>query len=154
MRCLESPPMIDFLKVRPTNQLLFSKDFSIYIGCYSRTISMLLQRCLDKDPEKRWTCERLLSHPLFDEYLAKRKDAPDYVDSYKPNRIREKIISKVTSDFEYLKTKTCDYTQYFSFQSSNTSLPILVNTQENGTNYRSNAKMFSTQPTEHHLPSI
>lgn len=56
---------------------------------------MLSQRCLDKDPEKRWTCERLLSHPLFEDYLIKRKDVPDYVDAYKQNRIRDK--AKVTS---------------------------------------------------------
>ena len=25
----------------------------------------ILQKCLDKDPARRWTCEKLLNHPFF-----------------------------------------------------------------------------------------
>lgn len=29
---------------------------------------ILSQRCLDKEPTKRWTCEELLSHPYFQHF--------------------------------------------------------------------------------------
>lgn len=29
------------------------------------------QKCVDKDPAKRWSCERLLMHPYFEDYVAK-----------------------------------------------------------------------------------
>jgi cyclin-dependent kinase-like len=45
----------------------------------SRTLSNFqmidfLKKCLDKDPGKRWTCERLCSHPCFSEYAAQDKE--------------------------------------------------------------------------------
>lgn len=49
------------------------------------------QKCLDKDPAKRWSCERLLGHPLFEDYLAKHKDdTAVHSDPYKTNRSRDK----------------------------------------------------------------
>lgn len=57
------------------------------------------QKCLDKDPAKRWTCERLMHHSLFEDYIARRKDASaDQADD--PNRLREK--SKVTFTLQML----------------------------------------------------
>jgi cyclin-dependent kinase-like len=32
------------------------------------------QKCLDKDPNKRWSCERLLTHPYFEDYIVKEKE--------------------------------------------------------------------------------
>lgn len=51
----------------------------------------LFQKCLDKDPAKRWSCERLMGHPLFEDYLAKHKeDSMEHSDSHKSNRSRDK----------------------------------------------------------------
>ena len=36
--------------------------------------SSILQKCLDKDPAKRWTCEQLLSHPFFKNFSFKFPD--------------------------------------------------------------------------------
>lgn len=56
------------------------------------------QKCLDKDPAKRWSCERLMSHPLFEDYLLKhREDSMEHSDSHKSNRSRDK--SKVFEIF-------------------------------------------------------
>lgn len=50
-----------------------------------------LQKCLDKDPARRWTCERLMGHPLFLDYLAKHKDdLLEQTESHKSNRSRDK----------------------------------------------------------------
>jgi serine/threonine protein kinase len=32
----------------------------------------LFQKCLDKDPAKRWSCEQLLQHPFFDRHSFKK----------------------------------------------------------------------------------
>jgi cyclin-dependent kinase-like len=45
----------------------------------SRTLSNFqmidfLKKCLDKDPAKRWTCERLLTHSFFSDYAAQEKE--------------------------------------------------------------------------------
>lgn len=53
-----------------------------------------MQKCLDKDPAKRWTCERLLNHPLFDEYIARRKEAASEQND-DSNRPREKSKVKI-----------------------------------------------------------
>ncbi|XP_055306048.1 cyclin-dependent kinase-like 1 isoform X2 [Sitodiplosis mosellana] len=89
------------------------------------------RKCLDKDPAKRWSCERLMNHPLFEDYLAKhRDDSVEHPDSYKSIRSRDKS------------------------KSSNTSLPMIVNTQDINANLKQMPKIYSTQPTEHYLPSI
>ena len=36
-----------------------------------------MQKCLDKDPAKRWSCEQLLQHPFFERFSFKK---PDYGD--------------------------------------------------------------------------
>lgn len=38
--------------------------------CNANTVDFL-ERCLDKDPGKRWTCEQLLRHPYFDNFSLK-----------------------------------------------------------------------------------
>ena len=32
------------------------------------------QKCLDKDPAKRWSCEKLIKHSYFDDYIAKQRE--------------------------------------------------------------------------------
>lgn len=50
------------------------------------------QKCLDKDPSKRWTCDKLLTHPLFDDYIAKRKEiAAEQYDAIEANRTKSKV---------------------------------------------------------------
>lgn len=44
-KCLQNPDIVDFLK-----------------------------KCVDKDPARRWSCERLLQHPYFSEYAAQFGD--------------------------------------------------------------------------------
>ena len=38
-------------------------------------MSSFFQKCLDKDPAKRWSCEQLLNHGFFDRHSFKK---PDY----------------------------------------------------------------------------
>lgn len=33
-----------------------------------------LQKCLDKDPAKRWSCDRLLTHSYFEDYAKRHKE--------------------------------------------------------------------------------
>ncbi|XP_075149577.1 cyclin-dependent kinase-like 1 isoform X2 [Haematobia irritans] len=33
-----------------------------------------LKKCLDKDPAKRWPCEKLVKHSYFDDYIAKQRE--------------------------------------------------------------------------------
>ena len=39
--------------------------------------SFILQKCLDRDPEKRWDCKKLLTHPYLQPLLTPRTLAPD-----------------------------------------------------------------------------
>lgn len=38
-----------------------------------------IQKCLDKDPMKRWSCDKLIKHSYFDDYIAKQKENNDIV---------------------------------------------------------------------------
>uniref|UniRef100_T1GBQ5 Protein kinase domain-containing protein n=1 Tax=Megaselia scalaris TaxID=36166 RepID=T1GBQ5_MEGSC len=38
-----------------------------------------LKKCLDKDPMKRWSCDKLIRHSYFDDYIAKQKENNDNV---------------------------------------------------------------------------
>ncbi|GIX66719.1 cyclin-dependent kinase-like 1, partial [Caerostris extrusa] len=42
-----------------------------------------IQRCLDKDPQKRYTCAQLLKHPYFDNFKIPELDSSDEVQRYK-----------------------------------------------------------------------
>lgn len=48
------------------------------------------QKCLDKDPSKRWNCERLLNHSYFDDYVAKQKEM-EAADEANKNREKSKV---------------------------------------------------------------
>lgn len=37
-------------------------------------ILIFSQKCLDKDPAKRWSCEKLIKHSYFDDYIAKQRE--------------------------------------------------------------------------------
>lgn len=34
----------------------------------------LFQKCLDKDPGKRWSCDRLLTHAYFEDYVKRQRE--------------------------------------------------------------------------------
>ena len=33
-----------------------------------------MQKCLDKDPSKRWSCDRLLTHAYFEDFAKRQKE--------------------------------------------------------------------------------
>ena len=41
------------------------------IFCHTNFIEVVFQKCLDKDPVKRWSCDQLLSHPFFKNFTFK-----------------------------------------------------------------------------------
>lgn len=86
-RVLKTPAVMDFLKVENEIHLALNAFHKLIISLFKK------QKCLDKDPAKRWPCERLLNHPLFEEYIARRKEAAAE-QSDDSNRLREK--SKVS----------------------------------------------------------
>lgn len=45
---------------------------------------------MDKDPTKRWTCERLITHSYFEDYIAKRKEI-EMTMNLNPNREKSKV---------------------------------------------------------------
>lgn len=49
-----------------------------------------LQKCLDKDPEKRWTCDQLLVHRYFDDF---EFTIPSKEESMKRNQSRVSTVS-------------------------------------------------------------
>ena len=57
-RVLKNFHTMDFLKV-----ILY--DFSDF----RFIISFNFQKCVDKDPAKRWSCDRLLTHVYFEDYI-------------------------------------------------------------------------------------
>uniref|UniRef100_A0A182SNM3 Cyclin-dependent kinase-like 2 n=1 Tax=Anopheles maculatus TaxID=74869 RepID=A0A182SNM3_9DIPT len=86
-----------------------------------------LKKCLDKDPAKRWSCERLATHQYFEDYITKQKEIEQTIT----------IEQKQTGNRE-LKPKT-----------SNTSLPQLPGTQESRVPQKN---LFLR--SDHHLPTI
>lgn len=83
-----------------------------------------LKKCLDKDPAKRWSCDRLSVHPYFDDYKLKCKELE--TENEDDSKQREKA------------------------KSSNTSLPHLTTP---GTQESIKPKQ-SMLRSEHHLPTI
>ncbi|CAO1300513.1 unnamed protein product [Diamesa hyperborea] len=86
-----------------------------------------MKKCLDKDPNKRWSCERLAQHPYFEDFVVKNKE-PEITTNLQPdNRNREK--SKI----------------------SNTSLPTLVTNSENRHQQKNT---YARADYNNHLPTI
>lgn len=83
---------------------------------------------MDKDPSKRWSCERLIQHPYFDDYIVKTKET-EVTTSLPPppdsSRHREKM------------------------KISQTSLPTLVQTEN-----RVQQKNTFSRSDFNHLPTI
>ncbi|KAL7048937.1 hypothetical protein ACKWTF_003539 [Chironomus riparius] len=86
-----------------------------------------LKKCLDKDPNKRWSCDRLIQHPYFEDYIVKTKDHEQSSASL-PDSSRQREKSKI----------------------SQTSLPTLV--QQEST--FKNQKNTYSRADFNHLPTI
>uniref|UniRef100_A0A182M7R0 Cyclin-dependent kinase-like 2 n=1 Tax=Anopheles culicifacies TaxID=139723 RepID=A0A182M7R0_9DIPT len=86
-----------------------------------------LKKCLDKDPAKRWSCERLATHQYFEDYITKQKEIEQTI-----------TLEQKQSGNRELKPKT-----------SNTSLPQLPGTQESRVPQKN---LFLR--SDHHLPTI
>ena len=54
---------------------------------------MFFQKCVDKDPAKRMTCEQLLAHPFFRNFSFKYPEVDEY-DGQK--RVRERDRARVS----------------------------------------------------------
>lgn len=57
-----------------------------------------LQKCLDKDPEKRWTCDQLLVHRYFDDF---EFTIPSKEESMKRNQSRVSTVSFLFCIFNF-----------------------------------------------------
>ncbi|XP_021707948.1 cyclin-dependent kinase-like 4 isoform X2 [Aedes aegypti] len=86
-----------------------------------------LKKCLDKDPAKRWSCERLVTHPYFEDYVSKQKEIEQTITLENQKQSSRDSKSKI----------------------SNTSLPQLPATQESRVPQK-NLYLRS----DHHLPTI
>ncbi|XP_062539033.1 cyclin-dependent kinase-like 1 isoform X1 [Armigeres subalbatus] len=86
-----------------------------------------LKKCLDKDPAKRWSCERLVTHPYFEDYVSKQKEIEQTITLENQKQNSRDLKSKI----------------------SNTSLPQLPATQESRVPQK-NLYLRS----DHHLPTI
>lgn len=53
-----------------------------------------LQKCLDKDPNQRWSCEQLLQHPYFENFHFKMPEAEmEEFEKLKKYRDRSRVSS-------------------------------------------------------------
>lgn len=88
----------------------------------------MFKKCLDKDPNKRWSCDRLISHPYFEDYIVKTSKEPEMVmDRNLPDSSRQREKSKI----------------------SQTSLPTLVQAES-----RVQQKNTYSRGDFNHLPTI
>jgi len=51
-----------------------------------------LKKCLDKDPAKRWSCEKLTKHSYFDDYIAKQREQ-EHVSSIEAANLRQQQLA-------------------------------------------------------------
>jgi cyclin-dependent kinase-like len=121
-RVLQNPFAIDFLKVFIQFFMPLS-DAKIFL--------FKIQKCLDKDPNKRWSCDRLLQHPYFDDFIDKTKDQE--ITTATLNDTRERQLRE--------KSKI-----------SQTSLPTLVQRDSEGG--RVQQKNTYSRAEFNHLPTI
>ena len=73
-RDLAGPDGVDFMKVASIIDVYCRNKTRFQYTFIANESSSILQKCLDKDPAKRWTCEQLLSHPFFKNFSFKFPD--------------------------------------------------------------------------------
>lgn len=118
-RILQNPYAIDFLKVNFRLELITRSIFNCF--------PIHSQKCLDKDPNKRWSCDRLIQHPYFEDYIVKSNKEPEVTTTHLPDSSRLREKSKI----------------------SQTSLPTLVQAES-----RVQAKNTYSRGDFNHLPTI
>jgi serine/threonine protein kinase len=71
-------------------------DQSVCCPCFLFVLSTprFFQKCVDKDPAKRLTCDQLLAHPFFRNFSFKYPDPADEYDGQK--RVRERDRARVS----------------------------------------------------------
>ena len=82
---LPVPPTLETLESKMPPRILqnpFAIDF--------------LKKCLDKDPSKRWSCDRLVQHPFFEDFIVKTNKEPPVVTSAIPDSSRQREKSKIS----------------------------------------------------------
>lgn len=69
VKCLQNPDIVDFLK-----------------------------KCVDKDPTRRWSCDKLLLHPYFAQYAAQFGDGAASQTSTHPMHIQNQSAASINSN--------------------------------------------------------
>lgn len=67
-------------------------------GCNAVTLDFL-ERCLDKDPGRRWTCEQLLRHAYFENFSFKMDGGDDVQSFEKITRDKSRVGFNGAIDF-------------------------------------------------------
>lgn len=52
----------------------------------------VLKKCLDKDPAKRWSCDKLIKHSYFDDYIAKQREL-EHINSLEAATLRQQQLA-------------------------------------------------------------
>ncbi|XP_030381189.1 cyclin-dependent kinase-like 1 isoform X1 [Scaptodrosophila lebanonensis] len=126
-----------------------------------------LKKCLDKDPAKRWPCDKLIKHSYFDDYLAKQREL-EHINSLEAATLRQQQLASQQFMLQQqqlqLQTGAAQAAAVAAARdkskTSNTSLPLLPSTQHHHPHQEyaklqplnKNAAMLHR--TEHHLPTI
>lgn len=98
-----------------------------------------LKKCLDKDPNKRWSCERLITHPYFEDYIVKEKEDETNTSTTSIQESNNNGMNNQNRNREKSKI-------------SNTSLPQLPT--ENSRIQQKNQTYARAEYSTNHLPTI
>ncbi|XP_044315833.1 cyclin-dependent kinase-like 1 isoform X3 [Drosophila rhopaloa] len=127
-----------------------------------------LKKCLDKDPAKRWSCEKLIKHSYFDDYIAKQREL-EHVNSLEAANLRQQQLASqqfmLATAAQQLQTGPAQAAAIAASRdkskTSNTSLPLLPSTQHHHHPHQDYVKLQPLNKnanllhrTEHHLPTI
>lgn len=73
----------------------------------TRVLLYFLKKCLDKDPNERWTCEQLLRHSYFDNFHFKMPDVEtEEFEKLKKYRERSRVSLMIKCDEIFGKYKS------------------------------------------------
>ncbi|XP_034668772.1 cyclin-dependent kinase-like 1 isoform X2 [Drosophila subobscura] len=127
-----------------------------------------LKKCLDKDPVKRWSCEKLIKHSYFDDYIAKQREQ-EHVNSLEAATLRQQQLASqqfmLATAAQQLQTGAAQAAAIAAARdkskTSNTSLPLLTGSQHHHHQHQDYMKLQPLNKngnllhrTEHHLPTI
>ncbi|XP_037881959.1 cyclin-dependent kinase-like 1 [Glossina fuscipes] len=131
-----------------------------------------LKKCLDKDPIKRWPCDKLIKHSYFDDYIAKQREL-DGISSIEMANLRQQqqqhllqqhMLQQQQQQAQQVAQSLLQSslavanTSRDKSKTSNTSLPLLSTQHQQHQDYvklqplNKNTTLY--QRSEHHLPTI